>query len=214
MATEIKNDNNQIVLLIHGLSRTYQSMRKLGDFLQQHGYAIVGYDYDSHRHQINQHGLHLRDKVVELMQQYPDKQFSFVTHSLGGIVAREALNHLNPEQLARCAHLIMLAPPSRGSFMARVVYRCLPFLAYFVKPLAELGTNQDAYVHSVGIPDKINIGVIAGKFDAKTPPHTTHLEGENDFIIINCTHTFIMNHAKSRKAILNFLSTGRFGLVH
>lgn len=210
MSAEIKIQNNQIVLLIHGLSRTYQSMRKLGDFLQSHGYQAIGYDYDSHKHNINQHGLHLRDTIVELMQQYPDKQISFVTHSLGGIVAREALNHLAAEQLERCEHLIMLAPPSRGSLMARIVYACFPFLASFVKPLAELGTNRDAYVHRVGVPGKIKIGVIAGKFDAKTPPYTTHLDGENDFILINCTHTFIMNHAKSRMAILNFLGGGKF----
>lgn len=210
MSAEIKYHNNQVVLLIHGLSRTYKSMRKLGEYLQSHGYEVIGYDYDSHKHNINQHGLHLRDKIIGLMQQYPDKQLSFVTHSLGGIVAREALNNLTAEQLNRCENLIMLAPPSRGSLMARFVLACFPFLASFVKPLAELGTNKDAYVHAVGVPDKIKIGVIAGKFDAKTPPYTTHLDGESDFIMINCTHTFIMNHAKSRKAILNFLINGKF----
>jgi len=210
MHIESQCQDDPIVLLIHGLIRSHKSMRRLGHYLNHHGYETVIYDYPSHQHHINQHGLQLKDKIEELLLEYPTKKLSFVTHSLGGIITREALSNLAADNLKRCEHLIMLAPPTQGSFLARLFIKWVPFASSFIKPLSELSSSQEAYVHQVGIPDGLKIGVIAGKFDAKTPPRVTHINGEKDFIVVNAAHTFIMNHPKARKAILNFLSSTTF----
>lgn len=200
----------EMVVLIHGLIRSYKSMLKLGQYLRCHGYEISLYDYPSRKCSITEHSTRLNAYISLLLSNHPAKKFHFVTHSLGGIIAREALSNLTKEQLSKCEHLIMLAPPTQGSSLAQLFVKCFPFLTAFIKPLAELSSSQKAYVHQVAIPAGLKIGVIAGRFDAKTPPSVTHIEGENDFIVINAAHTFIMNHPKGRKAILNFLRKTSF----
>jgi pimeloyl-ACP methyl ester carboxylesterase len=201
---------DEVVVLIHGLIRTRKSMRGLGVFLEKHGYEVVLYDYPSRKHHISEHGVRLNAFISELLLNHPAKKFHFVTHSLGGIIAREALSKLTKEQLSRCEHLIMLAPPTHGSSLAQICVKWFPFVNAFIRPLPELSASEEAYVHQVAIPDDVKIGVIAGRFDAKTPPPVTHIDGEKDFLIINAAHTFIMNNAKGRKAILNFLRTTSF----
>lgn len=200
----------EVVLLIHGLIRSHKSMHRLGVYLQKRGYETVLYDYPSTEHSISEHGAQLKNYLTALLAQHPSKTFHFVTHSLGGIITREALSHLTEEQLARCEHFIMLAPPNQGSTLTQLFIKWFPFLTLFIKPLAELSASKEAYVHQVSIPSRVKMGIIAGRFDAKTPPAVTHIQGEKDFIVVNAAHTFIMNHPKGRKAILNFLRTASF----
>ncbi len=202
--------HGEVVVLIHGLLRSHKSMHRLGQFLRYNGYEIVLYDYPSRKYSITEHGVRLNDYIAHLLSNHPTKKFHFVTHSLGGIIAREALSYLTKEQLSRCEHLIMLAPPTQGSSLAKLFIKWFPFVTFFIKLLAELSSSQAAYVHQVAIPAGLKIGVIAGRFDAMTPPPVTHIEGEKDFIVINAAHTFIMNHPKGRKAILNFLRKTSF----
>lgn len=202
--------HDEVVVLIHGLIRSHKSMHRLGQYLRRHGYEIVLYDYPSRKYSITEHGVRLNAYLAHLLSNHPTKKFHFVTHSLGGIIAREALSNITKEQLSRCEHLIMLAPPTHGSSLAQLFVKWFPFVSSFIKPLAELSSSKEAYVHQVAIPAGLNIGVIAGRFDAKTPPSVTHIEGQKDFIVINAAHTFIMNHPKGRKAILNFLRKTSF----
>jgi pimeloyl-ACP methyl ester carboxylesterase len=201
---------NEIIILIHGLMRSRRSMRLLEKYLNKKGYETYNYNYPSTQFTINEHGLQLKKFIEELLSAHPNKHLNFITHSLGGIITREALGKLSQPNLNRCHCLIMLAPPNRGSLFAKLVLAIAPFLSLWVKPLAELSCHPDAYVHQVAVPDQIKIGTIAGRFDIKAPPSVTHLDGQNDFLIINAAHTFIMNHPKARIAILKFLQQENF----
>lgn len=202
--------NNNIIILIHGLMRTSKCMQGLASYLNREGYEIFLYEYASTEYTIKEHGSHLKKFIETIITSHPHKKLHFIGHSLGGIIAREALAQLTQEQLNVCVNLIMLAPPNRGSRLARFFVRTFPFTAKFVRPLTELSSDEEAYIHQVAIPEKINIGVIAGRFDAKAPPAFTHLKGQKDFLVVNAVHTFIMNHPKCRKAILHFLRVGVF----
>lgn len=202
--------SNEVIVLVHGLIRSHKSMSRLGNYLSKKGYDVYLYHYPSTKYLINEHGLQFKYFVENLLQENPDKKFHFITHSLGGIIAREALSKISQQQLNKCGCLIMLAPPNQGSSLAKLCVKLIPFISTFIKPLAELSSKPDAYVHQIETPDKIKIGVIAGRFDAKTPPRVTYLSSQKDFLIINSTHTFIMNHPKARKAIITFLQKGIF----
>ena len=134
----------------------------------------------------------------------------FVTHSLGGgIIVREALAKWSPNQLKHIGVLIMLAPPNQGSLLAKLSTKMFPLITSLIKPLAELSLEKGSYVHHVPVPH-IKMGIIAGRFDAKVPPSAAWLQGQTEPIVINSTHTFIMNHAKTKKLILTFLEKGTF----
>lgn len=201
---------NEAIILVHGLIRSHKSMARLGKYLSMQGYDIYLYDYPSTKYFIHEHSIQFQQFIESILLENPNRKLHFITHSLGGIITREALSHLSAEQLSKCGCLIMLAPPNKGSWLAKTIIKIAPFIASLIKPSAELSSEKGAYVHQIGTPEQLKFGVIAGKFDTVTPSPTTRLDGLRDFILINTNHTFIMNHPKTRKAISVFLENGRF----
>lgn len=199
----------EIVVLIHGLMRTSLSMRPLKSFLEAQGYQVYFYSYPSAKYTIHEHAVYLNQFVQNLLAKNAGVKIYFITHSLGGIIIREALDKLSPTQLKNVGGLIMLAPPNQGSLLAKISTKILPITASLIKPLAELSSDQNSYVHHVPVPN-IKIGIIAGRFDAKVPPSSARLKGRSELMIVNTTHTFIMNSSTTRKLIMNFLKKGTF----
>jgi hypothetical protein len=103
----------------------------------------------------------------------------------------------------------MLAPPNQGSQLATLSVKILPMITSLIRPLGELTSDKASYVHHVPIPH-IKIGIIAGRFDAKVPPSSAYLKGQSAPIVINATHSFIMNHMKTKVLIMTFLKKGIF----
>lgn len=200
----------EAVILIHGLLRTRFSLARLGYFLTKQGYDVYLYGYRSHRQSVAQSAQELRAQLIPLMQAHPDYQFHFVTHSLGGLLARDALCGLTPELLARCASLVLLAPPNCGAPLADQLMKGLPWLANWLKPLPDLCQHPNAYVHQIQTPALLKVGVIAAQYDVKAPAAVTRLQHPHDFLLVITSHAFIMNHPDTRKAVLQFLSNGQF----
>jgi hypothetical protein len=184
-------------------------MKPLGHFLERQGYRVYFYGYISARGTIQQHSADLNQFIQNVFNEHQHDQIYFITHSLGGIIARDALAHLSPKQLKHVGGLIMLAPPNQGSSLAKLSLILFPAMTYFVKPLAELSSEKTALVHQIPIP-KIKIGIIAGRYDAKVRPKDTYLEGHPEPTVVNSTHTFIMNNTKTRVLVSRFLKNGSF----
>ncbi|WP_454784243.1 esterase/lipase family protein [Legionella sp. WA2024007413] len=200
--------NREIVVLIHGLMRTSLSMWPLKNYLTRQGYEVYSYSYPSPKYSIQEHGSYLSRFIKNLLEKNPGVRINFVTHSLGGIITREALSTLSKKQLKNIGSLIMLAPPNQGSKLAKLSITMFPMLTSPIKPLSELSSDRSSYVHHVPVPN-IKIGIIAGRYDAKVPPECARLEGYEP-VIVNSNHTFIMNNTKTRQLIMSFLKTGTF----
>ncbi|MDR3504054.1 MAG: alpha/beta hydrolase [Legionella sp.] len=199
----------EIIILIHGLMRTSLSMRPLKSFLEDYGYQVHLYSYPSARYSIQQHGARLMHFVDDLIAKNPGIKINFITHSLGGIITREAVSKLKPKQVKQIGCLIMLAPPNQGSALAKLSTKIFPLFTSPIKPLAELSSEQSSYVHRVPVP-KIKMAIIAGRYDAKVPPEYARLNGQMEPIVINTNHMVIMNNSKVRELILQFLASGTF----
>lgn len=200
---------SKTVLLVHGLMRTPASMFFLSSYLKHQGYQVISYDYPSARGSIQEHGVLLNQYLKKFIKEHPHTKIYLITHSLGGIIARVALAQLPKAQLKDIGGLIMLAPPNQGSFLAKFSTHYFPMISYFVKPLTELSSEKNAYVHQVPVPD-VKIGIIAGRYDAKVPPASARLEGQAEPVIVNSTHTFIMNNFQTWAYVKHFLETGSF----
>lgn len=197
----------EIIVLIHGLMRTTWSMYYLKNYLEKKGYQVYSYSYPSSRYTIHEQSNYLHLYITQLIMNHPGIKIYFITHSLGGIIARDALAQFPEGELKKMGGLIMLAPPNQGSALAKLSNTLLPLVSNFIKPLAELSSEATSYVHKVPIP-KIKIGIIAGRYDAKVPPASARLKGEAEPVIVNSTHTFIMNNTATKKLITHFLEKG------
>lgn len=210
--------NTEAVVLLHGLKRTYRSMRKAGEVMAGHGYKIVNVGYPSTRLDVEPLALHYIGQAVEACGQV--RKIHFLTHSLGGILLRYYLSVRSIDNLGRA---VMLAPPNRGS---EIVDKLGDWrLYYWLNGPAglQLGTSPDSLPNRLGKAE-FEVGIIAGDKsinpllsllfseanDGKVAVGRTELEGMRDFIVLPYSHTFIMRRDLAIRQALHFIQQGRF----
>jgi alpha-beta hydrolase superfamily lysophospholipase len=90
-----ENDRNEIVVLIHGLIHRSFHLYSLGKFFRNAGFSVYIYNYQTARQTISHHAGDFKLFLEKIARESPpDVKINIITHSLGGIVAREALGHL------------------------------------------------------------------------------------------------------------------------
>lgn len=208
----------ECVVLLHGLARTSASMEKLADTFKEAGYAVSNLDYPSRKYPIE----NLAPLAVEagLSQCLSDSVIHFVTHSLGGILIRY---YLEQENIPNLGHVVMLAPPNKGSGVVDKL-RNFPGFKVINGPAGmQLGTGEDSIPSQLG-PVDYEVGIIAGSKtfnpilslylknpdDGKVSVENTKVEGMTDFVVVPHSHPFIMKAEIVISQTVSFIRTGRF----
>jgi pimeloyl-ACP methyl ester carboxylesterase len=206
------------VILLHGLSRSDRSMRKLELALLEAGYSVHNVSYASTRKHIEQLAEEAIGPALKLCP--AERKLHFVTHSLGGILVRQYLSHHEIENLGR---VVMLGPPNKGS---EVVDKLRDFPGFhFINGDAglELGTGESSVPNRLGAAN-FDLGIIAGTRsinlllsrmiagvdDGKVSVENTKLEGMHDHLEMEVTHPFMMRNSKVIEQVIYYLENGRF----
>ncbi len=214
------------VVLVHGLARTSRSMSRLAHALEQTGYEVYNWDYPS-----RQYGVL---PLVEALEAYAreaatvSERVDFVTHSMGGLLARGVLGR---GALTNPGRLVMLAPPNQGAKIAAWASEFAWARGFFGQALQDLRTDRVPELASGQASPSCEFGVIAGTqsfhplqptsyYSSLTRPPGSHdgtvaveetrMEGMTDFICVKANHTFIMDHDETVRQTLHFLEHGRF----
>jgi len=208
------------VVLLHGLSRTDNSMWLIAESLGYHGYRVVNYHYPSTYAPVEQLTRH----VGLAVNQCGFQKTHFVTHSLGGILVRAWLTENRPPLMGR---VVMLAPPNHGSEVVDTLVEndlLLDMLNFLHGPaVLQLGTDDDSVPNQLPAPD-YELGIIAGNRaisplgpfliagdnDGTVSVESTRVEGMADHIVVPATHTMIMMNPIVIAEVLEFLRSGAF----
>jgi pimeloyl-ACP methyl ester carboxylesterase len=189
---------------VHGFLANHLMMTVLGHRLDRRGYLARPWGYWNMRRSILEHAEAFSHELARLDADRAVGTIHLVTHSMGGIIARAALERFRPRKLGR---FVMLAVPNRGSFVATAMAGVLGGL---LKPVAELTTAPDSLVNSLGMPQGVDVGVIAASRDALVAPESTRPDVPHDHVTIPCLHSSLLFRRDAADLVAAFLATGEF----
>ena len=210
-----------LVLLLHGIVGSKDRFGPMVRALRAAGYEAHAINYPSTRRSLQDHA----DQVDTLLEHVRDaEQVSFVSHSMGGMVARIVLSRLDRPWRARVVphRLVTLGTPHRG---AAAITRIEQLPAPLVETLAGPALGQLRPRSASAIPrPTIPFGVVAGSRgdprgynplldgddDLTVRTEEALLDGAEDTLVVSGLHTSLMVHPTVIRATVAYLATGRF----
>lgn len=213
-----------LVVLLHGILRSKLDMLPLSRYLEERGYCTLNILYPSRQKSLEELTQYVHGKIMACPQHDQNKPLYFVTHSMGGLIARYYIQMHAPKNLG---NVVMLSPPNTGSEFADVLTRNKilsgPYKFFFGPAGQQLTTH---YKH----PDTITytLGVIAGDksinplalwalpkskvgpHDGIVPVERTKIDGMRDHITLPVNHTFMMFDKQVMAQTQSFLENGEF----
>jgi hypothetical protein len=219
LAEDLPDTDREVVVLLHGHSRTKRSMAKLEKALLKSGYTVENIDYPSRKMNVESLSEYLDGRLEKCCREGVSK-IHFVTHSLGGIMVRYYLEKNEMDNLGR---VVMLSPPNSGSELVDLL-KDLPLVRdYTSESRLQLGTEDG------GLPGKLEpvdfeVGIIAGDRslfplfswiipgpdDGIVSVRSSRTEGMTDFLVVPHSHSFIMNSPEVIRQVEHFLREGQF----
>jgi triacylglycerol esterase/lipase EstA (alpha/beta hydrolase family) len=213
--------SSQIVVLLHGILRSKTDMLALDKALQKQGYETINILYPSREKSLEDLTEFVRNTIETSPYYTADKTLHFVTHSMGGLIARYYIAKHRPKSLGK---VVMLGPPNTGSEFADFLNenKILGpiFKSIFGPASQQLTTKYEHIDEDIDYPLGVIAGsasinplapwVLDGEHDGIVTVERTKIEGMTDHITIKSTHTFMMFNPKVIKQAVYFLENGKF----
>ena len=208
------------VVLLHGISRTARSFRKMQAALEAAGYATLNLDYASRRKALEGLAEDIRPSIQRFTEGI-DGPVHFVCHSMGGLLARIYIARYRPKRLGR---VVMLGTPNSGSEIADRLGHLRLYRAFFGPAGQQLGTRRDDAINALLPPVDYPVGVIAGNrsiypiasvflpkpHDGRVSIENTKLDGMADHIIVRTSHPWLVRNGTAIAQTIAFLRDGKF----
>jgi pimeloyl-ACP methyl ester carboxylesterase len=208
------------VVLLHGISRTARSFRKMQAALEAAGYATLNLDYASRRKALEG----LAEDIHPSIQRFADGvggSVHFVCHSMGGLLARVYIARHRPERLGRA---VMLGTPNSGSEIADRLKHLAAYRAFFGPAGQQLGTQRDSAIKGLFPPIDYPVGIIAGNrsiypitarylpkpHDGRVSVENTKLDGMAEHIVLHTSHPWLVRNSIAIEQTITFVRDGSF----
>ncbi len=212
----------ELVVLLHGILRSRIDMAPLARHLRRRGYETLNILYPARRKNLESLVDYIDEKIRASSHDPDTTTIHFVTHSMGGLVARYYIASRRPKKLGR---VVMLAPPNTGSEFADVLSTNKFLSRLYNKMFGPAGVQlTTAYRHSGTID--FPLGIIAGTrsvnplafwglkntgpHDGIVPVGRTKIEGMRDHILVPASHAFIMFRPDVMEQVEHFLKEEKF----
>jgi hypothetical protein len=165
---------------------------------------VINWAYPSREKKIEEHAVDLVKELQKISYNNPGRPINFITHSMGGLVLRAAINHADCPEEAKIGSAALLAPPNQGACWGR-------FLSQFEishqigldASGKELMTELD-FEHLGQFPETMSVLVIAGNLS-----YNPFIPGENDGTVavdetfLTTPHQHVVIHAGHKSILLS-----------
>ena len=212
--TPLMSSEPKILVCIHGFMRTHRNMARFEKAFLKEGWVVFNYDYPSRSKKIQQVGRDLACALKDLSDNHPEKEIHFITHSLGGLVLRSAMQEKEFPRVAKQGKAVLIAPPNQGSCFARALKFTI------ISPILGKGAgyelmNERDFSHLGDFPKSVSVLVIAGTFgcnpciweknDGKVGVSETRLSTDHQHVKVRTSHSVICLNKKVLKISKNFI---------
>ena len=195
-------------------------MAFLASRLRRAGFRTLNLDYSSRRKPL----AALADEIDAPVERFAAtaETLHFVTHSMGGLLARVYLDRKRPASLGR---VVMLGPPHGGSEFADLLHRRWAYRHFYGPAGQQLTTWEGRSLLQALSPVGYPLGIIAGDrpvvpllsrvlpnepSDGIVTVRSTRLAGMADHLVVDAGHSFLMYDPTAIAATIAFLKHGRF----
>jgi dienelactone hydrolase len=211
------------VILLHGISRTSSSLRRMQTAIEAAGFVTLNLGYASRGKSLEA----LAEDIHPAIGHFADGtegSIHFVGHSMGGLLARAYIAKYRPERLGS---VVMLGTPNGGSEIADRLKNFFAYRAYFGPAGQQLGTQRNAANQAILPRIDYPVGIIAGNRsvypiasalllprpnDGRVSVNNTKLEGMTDHIVIGASHPWMVRNRLAIEQTVAFLLNGRFNI--
>ena len=192
----------ETVVCVHGFMRKGGNMSAMVRAFEKEGFNVVNWTYPSREKTI---AGHAEDLVKVLQSLDGSGPVHFVTHSMGGLIVRAALNHPECPETAKQGKAVLLAPPNGGSAFGRSLHR-FSFVRYMIGEYAgEELTTEPNFDYLGNFPDGMKVLVIAGEYDKKVACEETCLPTPHLHETVPSPHFWIAHHPGSVRKAKQFI---------
>jgi triacylglycerol lipase len=217
----IQAGDGDYVILLHGMGRRKESMRRLANALHDSSFFTIALDYPALRADVAELATSVVAPAIAEFCTDPSRRIHFVGHSLGNIIARTYL--AGEHRPANLGSVVMLAPPNNGSTIIDAIGDNPIVAAILGAAAADLRTGEGSFVSQLPAPD-YPAAVIMGNrpaipfFQKQLPACNDgivgveggRLGGLADFLVIHAPHTTIARYPEVSRQVLAFLKNGVF----
>ncbi|MFH1965383.1 MAG: alpha/beta fold hydrolase [Acidobacteriota bacterium] len=207
---------NSLTILIHGFNKDSRDMAFLEKGLSESGFETVSVDLPAR--------LGTMDKCIEVLHlQISDlvrehQAVNYVAHSMGGLIARAYINHVQQANVGKC---VFIATPHNGSRLAGIANR-IPFYSMIFQTVKPILPGSDFLPPS--LPEGIMVGLIAGnknrhllgrlflseQSDGRIEVSSVESRDADEFIVLPFGHKEIHHQHETLMLVRNFLLKGTF----
>lgn len=167
---------SESLVCVHGFYGAPWNMYLLEKNFSKRGFDVTNWSYPSTDKTIESHGRDLVLDLVKMAEKRPGEPISFVTHSMGGLVLRSALNDPQCPTEAKIGKVVMIAPPNKGSSYARYLNQYSFFRKIGRGKSGKQLLESESFDFLGQLPSSIkDVLVISGTFG-----YNPFIKGEND----------------------------------
>ena len=206
------------IFLVHGIAAQPGVFRRLKPALESAGYSVTIIRYPSTFDSIEAHADGVAQAIRRMKGAGPA---CFVTHSMGGLVARVLLDRYGYQfGGVTIERMIQIAPPNQGSAIARRLAGRSAYRVVFGKSGQQLTPESVSALPVPAIPTGIIAGgrgkeigfnpFLSGDNDGTVLVSETSLPGVTEFMRVPALHSNLPDNSTAINSVLQFLKTGKF----
>ena len=214
------------VVLLHGLASHPLVMKPMELAIDiQPEFRVVNKGYNSYSGNIQALADRVVPEAIARCELKDGEKISFVTHSMGGLLARA---YLAETEVPALNSVIMIAPPNQGSEIVDWLQQYPPLVSVLGPAGSQLGTGDHELPATLPQPE-FSLGVIAGtqsnslfwrkqlpgKNDGKVSTDsvkTKNLNALSAYYEVKAKHAELLFERETLAQVLSFLRYGSFGV--